>query len=93
MSIYLFDERLKWAKMFPDEFYIQLSRLKMWDYNPLSVKRPKIVGKITNELVSKNFPRAFCLSLKSLIRLKIRGRIGERRHTISIYPSILGKMT
>lgn len=56
LAIYLNEERLKWAKMFPDEFYRQLFRLKNWQYNPIDVRRPKIVGKLTNQLVYEKLP-------------------------------------
>jgi len=56
LSIYLSEEKLRWAKMFPDEFYKQLFRLRGWKYSPLSVKRPQIVGKLTNQLVYEKLP-------------------------------------
>lgn len=48
---FIADEYLKWTKTFPDEFYQQLFRLRGWRYSPLSVKRPTIVGKLTNNIV------------------------------------------
>jgi len=51
LALYLSEERLRWAKMFPDEYYRQLFRLQGWQDSPLSVKRPKLVGVITNRLV------------------------------------------
>lgn len=44
-------ELQSWTKMFPDEFYKHLFRLMGWSYNPLSVKRPSYVGKLTNDLI------------------------------------------
>lgn len=40
-----------WTKTFPDEFYKHLFRLRGWSYDPLSVKRPSYVGKLTNDLI------------------------------------------
>lgn len=51
LSAFISEELLPWEKTFPDEFYKQLFRLKNWSYSPLHVKRPSIVGKITNSLV------------------------------------------
>lgn len=48
---YLRDFRGKWAKTFPDEFYEHLFKLKGWQYRPLSVKRPGVVGHWTNDIV------------------------------------------
>jgi len=42
--------------MFPDDFYEYMFKLKGWQYNPLSVKRPKIVGKLTNHLIYEQLP-------------------------------------
>lgn len=44
-------ELLPWTKRFPDEFYRQMFRLKGWQYSPLSVKRPKVIGHYTDDIV------------------------------------------
>jgi len=44
-------ELLPWTKRFPDEFYRQMFRLKGWQYRPLSVKRPKVIGHYTDDIV------------------------------------------
>lgn len=56
LEAYISQELLPWAKRFPDEFYQQLFRLRRWQYQPLSVKRPKYVGKLTNELIYEKLP-------------------------------------
>ncbi len=48
---YLRDFRGIWAKTFPDEFYKHLFRLKGWQFRPLDVKRPGVVGHWTNDVV------------------------------------------
>jgi hypothetical protein len=55
LALYLSEERLQWAKRFPDEFYKQLYRLKSWPW-PNGGKRTPLVGKITNELVYEKLP-------------------------------------
>lgn len=55
LSAYLSNERLKWAKRFPDEFYKQIYRLKNWDW-PNKGKRTPYVGKITNSIVYDKLP-------------------------------------
>ena len=45
-------ELQRWIKTFPAEFYKQVFRLRGWQYHQ-KVKKPLIVGKITNELVYK----------------------------------------
>jgi hypothetical protein len=55
LALYLSEERLKWAKRFPDEFYRQLYRLRDWKW-PNGVKRTPLVGRITNEIVYEKLP-------------------------------------
>lgn len=70
LALYLSEERLKWAKMFPDEYYKQLFRLRGWTYSPLSVKRPKYVGRLTNELVYKKLPANVLDELRNINPIK-----------------------
>lgn len=55
LSAYLSNERLKWAKRFPDEFYKQIYRLKKWEW-PNQGNRTPFVGKITNAIVYEKLP-------------------------------------
>lgn len=66
LAMYLSEEKLKWAKTFPDEFYKQLFRLKNWTYKPMTVKRPQIVGKLTNLLVYEKLPANVINELRRL---------------------------
>jgi len=54
LAAYINAEFMPWTKRFPDEFYVELFRLKGWQYrgNP----KPAIVGKITNELIYERLP-------------------------------------
>lgn len=52
LAKYLSDHKLKWAKTFPDEFYIEIFRLRDWEYRDLGFRsRPPVVGKYTNDIV------------------------------------------
>lgn len=52
LAKYLSDHKLKWAKTFPDEFYIEMFRLKGWEYKDLAYRsRPPVVGRYTNDIV------------------------------------------
>jgi ABC-type iron transport system FetAB ATPase subunit len=55
LAKYLAEERLMWAKMFPDEFYSQIYRLKRWPY-PAGTNRTPFIGKITNQIVYEKLP-------------------------------------
>lgn len=56
LAIYLSEERLKWAKQFPDEFYRQIYRLKNWQYPGGGGGKTPYVGRLTNQLVYEKLP-------------------------------------
>lgn len=51
LDAYLRKELAAWAKRFPDEFYQQMFRLKDWQWKGMTINRPSVVGKFTNDLV------------------------------------------
>ena len=53
---YIPKELLPWTKLFPEEFYNQLFRLRGWQYSPVSVKRPGTLGRIVSELIYEKLP-------------------------------------
>jgi hypothetical protein len=55
LSIYLSEERLAWAKRFPDEFYKQVYRLKGWKW-PVGRAKTPLLGHITNNIVYERLP-------------------------------------
>jgi hypothetical protein len=63
---YIAKELLAWAKTFPDEFYEQMFRLRGWQYKPLSVKRPKVVGRFTEDVVYKRLETGVLDELKKM---------------------------
>lgn len=65
LEMYLVEERLKWAKMFPDEFYKQIYRLRGWQW-PSGVRgKPAYVGQLTNDIVYERLPNGVLDELKS----------------------------
>lgn len=66
LALYLSEERLKWAKMFPDVYFKELFRLRGWTYNALTSKRPKLTGKITNQIVYEKLPPGVLAELRRL---------------------------
>src|ERR1041384_2257802 len=50
LDAYLRKELAAWAKKFPDEFYQQMFRLRGWQWRGMSVNRPSVVGKYTNDI-------------------------------------------
>lgn len=66
LSAYLTEERLAWAKRFPDEFYKQIYRLKDWTWPPTGRAKPPILGHITNDIVYDRLPVGVLPKLQEL---------------------------
>jgi hypothetical protein len=56
LEAYVAQQYLPWTLRFPQEFYQELFRLRKWDWNPDSNKRPKRVGKDTEEIIYDRLP-------------------------------------
>lgn len=63
-SKYIAEEFLPWVKTFPDEFYVQMFRLRGWDYNGRF--RTPYAGQLTNFLVYNRLPEGILEELKRL---------------------------
>lgn len=66
LSTYLTEERLAWAKRFPDEFYKQVYRLKDWTWPPTGRAKPPLLGHITNDIVYERLPDGVLPKLREL---------------------------
>ena len=73
-------ELFKWVKTFPDDFYRELFRLRNWQYSPLSVKRPALVGKLTNDLVYQRLAPGVLDELKHKNPITTKGTRRHRHH-------------
>lgn len=79
LSKYLTEERLAWAKRFPDEFYKQIYRLQGWIW-PSGSGRPGYVGKLTNKLVYEKLPKGVLDELQKRNPTIISGRRRHKHH-------------
>lgn len=66
LSIYLTEERLKWARIFPREFYQNIYRLNKWPWPPHSTARTPLIGKYTNDIVYSRLPEGVLDKLQKL---------------------------
>lgn len=48
---FLLTDRAKWSKRFPDAFYMEIFRLRKWEWKGMSINRPQAVAHYTNDLV------------------------------------------
>lgn len=77
LEAYVSPEFLPWTKRFPDEFYREMFRLRGWSYDPMSVKRPMLVGKLTEEIIYKRLPPGV---LDDLRQKNPKSEKGYRKH-------------
>ena len=61
---YLPPEWHSWAKIFPEEFFLEMFRLQQWN-GPEDVKRPYVIARYINDLVFRRLARGV---LKDLVR-------------------------
>jgi len=77
---YLTDEWGKWTKTFPDEYYIELFRLRGIPYPPVSMKRPQYVGHWTNDVVYSRLAPGVLKTLKDKNPRELETGQRKRRH-------------
>ena len=82
LEMYIAKELQPWVKTFPDEFYEQLFKLKGWQFKPLSVKRPQVVGRITNDIIYERLERGVLDELKNRTPKDEKGRRKHHFHRL-----------
>ncbi|HJE56550.1 MAG TPA: P63C domain-containing protein [Bifidobacterium pseudolongum subsp. globosum] len=89
LNLYIAEELQPWVKRFPNEFYQQMFRLRGWDYSMLGIggKKPRIVGKLTNEIVYERLPEGI---LDELRRRNPPADNGRRKHKHHQYLQEIG---
>jgi hypothetical protein len=56
IDAYVVKEFRPWAKKFDIDFYREMFRLRGWQFYPHSVKRPKLVAKLTTQITYDRLP-------------------------------------
>jgi len=82
LEAYISKELIQWTKRFPDEFYKEIFRLHGWEYNPMTVKRPSYVGKLTNNLIYEKLPPGVLDELKKKTPKDDKGRRKHQFHRL-----------
>lgn len=70
---FISDELQSWTRTFPLDFYKEIFRLKGWQFDPTSVKRPSVIGHYTNNFIYKRLAPGVLDELRSK-EPKIDGR-------------------
>ena len=74
LKIYISEEFLEWTKMFPEEFYEQIFRLKKWgSFQKAGQKMPQVVGFYTNDIVYERLPDKVLVELKKKVKKSENG--------------------
>jgi hypothetical protein len=79
---YLRKELAAWAKRFPDDFYKEMFRLRGWEWLSISGKRPRVVGKYTNDLVWERLAPGILEELETRNPKDDQGRRKGRHHQL-----------
>lgn len=77
---YLQKEFAAWAKTFPDAFYREIFRLRGWSWNAMSVARPGVVGKYTNDVVYQRLAPGILQELQNLNPTLQTGARARKHH-------------
>jgi hypothetical protein len=80
LDAYLLKELAAWAKRFPDEFYMELFRLRNWQWKGMTVNRPSYVGRLTNDLVYERLAPGILTELQSRNPITEMGYRKHRHH-------------
>lgn len=77
---YLRKELVAWVKVFPDEFYEQIYRLRNWEWKGMAVNRPQVVASYTKDLVYARLAPKILQELESRNPLDEKGRRHAKHH-------------
>ena len=77
---YLRKELAAWVKVFPNEYYEQIYRLRNWTWKGMSVNRPQIVANYTKDLVYTRLAPKIIKELETRNPIDEKGRRKARHH-------------
>jgi hypothetical protein len=73
-------ELAAWAKRFPDEYYIEIYRLRNWEWKGMSVNRPQIVAGYTKDFVYSRLAPGILHELESKNPVDDKGKRKAKHH-------------
>jgi hypothetical protein len=71
-------ELVKWMKMFPDDYYQEMFRLKNWRFNAIPSRRPIYVGKLTTDIIYERLAPGVLEELKRITPRDDKGRLKHK---------------
>lgn len=79
LEVYIAKELQPWVRTFPEDFYQQLFRLRQLEYPTGDVRRPRVFGAYTNDIVYKRLAPGV---LEELKRVQIKDERGRPKHKL-----------
>lgn len=79
LESYVTRELAAWERMFEDEFYKEMFRLRGWDVADLS-KRPGVVGKWTADIIYSRLAPGVLERLQEIVPRDSKGRLKHKFH-------------
>jgi len=77
---YLTEEKAKWAKTFPDDFYKKLFNVRGIPYDPTTTKRPGFIGNDTNFIIYDRLAPGILRKLHELNPKTEKGHRKDKHH-------------
>lgn len=77
---YLKKEFAAWAERFPTSFYREIFRLRGWNWNAMTVARPGVVGRYTNDIVYERLAPGILEELQKVNPTTEPGRRARKHH-------------
>ena len=81
LEAYINPELLPWTQRFPIEYFRQLFRLRNWTFDP-SLKGPRYVGKLNNQLIYAHLPPGVLPKLQEKNPTNDKGQRRWRHHQL-----------
>lgn len=80
LDAFLRKELAAWASTFPDEFYHEIFRLQGWPWKMIAARRPRMVGKLTKDIVYARLAPGILKELEERNPANERGYRKARHH-------------
>lgn len=80
LEAFVATELRPWLKTFPVDFYREMFRLRGWQFDPNSVKRPPLVGTLTNNVVYSRLAPGVLDELQRVTPRDEKGRLKTHLH-------------
>jgi hypothetical protein len=82
LEAYIAEELRPWVRLFPDDFFRQIYRLRGWEYRAGNTKGPRYIGKLINRYVYDQLPPGVPVRLRELNPVMSNGQRRHKHHQL-----------